>query len=536
MNEQDKAALQQLVATYGIEAVMALLQQAQQPAPEGAPAETETEMSAPADLRSVLAKIGEQLAAQKAQGEIAALRSQIAAIQADLTAQRNAPPAPEPRRAHVQPSAQIDNVRDLRYDHLGAADALFAAKVMGDRGIPMSEDFVRAMTNKVVDEAKGGKLFRGAPAGAKVVRHAVRSGVDGLFQTALNPYVRADELMATDSGAGSGQDWVGTYYATTIWDFIRQDLIVDQLISRGMMEEDIPAGAKTVVVPTVGADPTIYAANEANDTVDTALITEATATPSKQTTGSVSVSANELRAVVYRTLRLEETAVLNVASELNRSLQLAFAEAYEYVLINGDTDTSGNTNINLIDGTPASAPSKPKYLVANGFLKSPLVTTTGYSRDNGTAAMTDNDYLSTVSLLPGNIVSSMTRNGVFIVDYRTYLKTLQLASVKTVDALGNAATLINGELRAVWGVPVLNSGQMALANTAGKISATPGNNLYGRILFVVPRYWKAFWGRQLTIETDRDVRNNTTIIAASMVAGVAKRSTDGAAVSYRVVV
>ncbi len=512
----------------------------QQPAEAEAAPEVAMSAAPPAEGRSLIDQLSAFVQAKRAQqqnSDVAALRAEIAEMKRAQQAANNAPPAEQSvTRGARQPV--VSNMQDLRYDHLGPQDALFAAKLMTDRGIPMSETFVRAMTHKVVDGATSGKMFRDGEVGAKVARHARRMGVDGLLAEVSNPYARADELMASDSGAGKGQDWVGTYYATTAWDFIRQEPITQQLIQRGMMEEDIPAGAKTVIVPTVGADPTIYAANEANDTVDTGLFTEATATPSYQGTGSVTVSANELRAVVYRTLRLEETSVISVAQELNRSLQLAFAEAYEYVLVNGDTETSGNTNINLIDGTPASAPSKPKYLVSNGFLKSPLVTTTTYSRDNGTAALTDADYLSTVSLLPGTIVSSMTRNGVFLVDYRTYLKTLQLASLKTVDSVGSAATIINGELRGVWGVPVLNSGQMGLANTAGKIaSSSPSTtNIYGRILFVVPRYWKAFWGRQLTIETDRDVRNSTTIIAAHMVAGIAKRSTDGAAVSYRVVV
>lgn len=472
--------------------------------------------------------------------ELDSVRSQVTQLQQQM---QSAPPVQTPpvRRAPQQPAQpQITNMQDMRYDHLGASDAIFAAKLMSDRGIGMSDDFVRALSHKVVEAATANKLFRTQfDATNRVVRHARRLGVEGLSAGINNPYgtMRADEIMATDVSSG-GLDWAGTYYSTTMWDFIRQETIVADLVSRGMMEEDIPAGNKTVVVPTVGADPTIYAANEANDTVDTALLTEATATPSKQTTGSVTVTANELRALVYRTLRLEEASVVNVATELNRSLQAAFADAYEYISINGDTETSGNTNINLIDGTPGSAPAKPKYLVTNGMLKSPLVTTTGYSRDNGTNALTDNDYLSTVALLPANLVATMTRYGVFIVDYRTYLATLKLASLKTTDVAGSAATLINGELRAVWGVPVLNSGQMGLANTAGKIAGTNPSttNIYGRILFAVPRYWKAFWGRQVTIETDRDVRNSTTIIAAHMVAGIAKRSTDGAAVSYRVVV
>lgn len=495
------------------------------------------------DLRSLISERQRSLANQNLQQQVTQIQQTmetfIRSQQERDQAERNAPPAPATApRGHVPPTP-ITNVRDLRYDHMSASDALFAAKMLNDYNIAASEEFVRAVSHKVVDAASNGSMFRHDKTTGKVGRFVRSRGVEGV-QALLNedrsPMFRADEIMATDSGAGKGQDWVGTFYSSDLWDFIRVRPIMEQLISRGMKEVDIPAGAKTVVVPTKGADPVIYASVEANDIVDNAKRPEATAQPTYQGTGSVTVSANELRAVVYRTLRLEETAIVNVASELNAAMQLAFAEAQEYVVINGDTATSLNTNLNLIDGTPASSPQRPKYLVTDGMIKSPLITTTAYARDNGALALTDQDWLTTVGLLPAELIANMTEALAFIVDTRTWLKALQLAALKTADVAGNAATLVNGELKAIWGIPVLKSGQMALANTAGKISATPGNNTRGRILVVAPRYWQAFYGRGLTIETGRHVEQSVTVVAAHMVMGVAKRSTDGAAIAYNVAV
>ena len=91
------------------------------------------------------------------------------------------------------------------------------------------------------------------------------------------------------------------------------------------------------------------------------------------------------------------------------------------------------------------------------------------------------------------------------------------------------ATLENGVLTGIWGTEVLTSGQMALANSAGKIPSAGGT--LGRILAVIPQYWAIGWKRRVTMESLR-TRAGVTEVVSTMRAGFQYRTTEASAVSY----
>ncbi len=106
---------------------------------------------------------------------------------------------------------------------------------------------------------------------------------------------------------------------------------------------------------------------------------------------------------------------------------------------------------------------------------------------------------------------------------------------------GANASLFNGKVPPMYGVDVLRSGQMALANTAGKISATAGNNTLGRILSVYAPYWAMVWKRRINFETARIALAQSNVIIVSMRIGFRARhatlsSSKAAAVSYNLTV
>ncbi|MEK7556613.1 MAG: hypothetical protein AAB538_01415, partial [Patescibacteria group bacterium] len=107
---------------------------------------------------------------------------------------------------------------------------------------------------------------------------------------------------------------------------------------------------------------------------------------------------------------LEEDSLIPFVAQLRAQLQKAGQERLEHVIIDGDTTTTGSTNINDI-GNASAQTATNLHLLFNGFRKSPLVTTTANSRSGG--ALTPEDYLETVKLMGGAGVNAL---GVFDID------------------------------------------------------------------------------------------------------------------------
>jgi hypothetical protein len=216
--------------------------------------------------------------------------------------------------------------------------------------------------------------------------------------------------------------------------------------------------------------------------------------------------------------------------QTQRQMEESGADTIENIMLNGDTVLTTNTNLNLIDDTPTTQ----VYLVSDGMLKLPIITTAALRRDAG-ASLDETDYLSTYALLPLALRQRID-NLTFIVDGSTQLATSQLPSVKSKDVY-TAATLESGVVTQMWRVPVFASGQMGLANAVGKISATPGNNVKGRILLVYFPFWAFGWKRRITLEYDRWIESGSNMIVASMRLALTYRSaTQAAAASYNVAV
>lgn len=517
MTEEQKAMLAQLIAEFGQEAVMAAIQQTEQQ-PEAAPAPVaEVAMSAApaADARSIFATLRATLEANKKSADVEALRSRIAALEAE----RNAPPSAAPITRGAQRSGEgvnLNFIPDSKTRNLSASDMWFVQQALGTKGQPVSESFARTMIAKSVDHFQAP-----AKAGDEFAQNFVRS-----FGTK-----RADEIMATNI-AGQGTEWVGVAYATDLWEKIRVAPVFDAFRALGMMEMSLGQGQNSIYVPTEGADPTWYSAPEAND-ISSGRI-EVTSNPQFVGTGRVQVTPGTLKATVAWSEELDEDSLIPMASWLNTQMGRSAAEVAEYALINGDTVTTGNTNLNLIDGTPGTGASRPPYLATNGILKLPIITTPSLSYDANNTH-TEETYLEVLKKLP-NEVNGDVNNVVFIIGVREHFAALNIPAFKTKD-VNSQATVENGVLTRIFGRKLLMSGQIALANTAGKISVTGGNNLYGRIIAAVPRYWAVVNKRDVRFKLSEDPYNDAQLLRVSFRMGATYRSTmSAAAAAYEVAV
>jgi len=463
--------------------------------------------------------------ARNLRAQNAKLRGQAALHQ--LQAQRSAPPVDQPQQGDMTDGGNGNQsiAVSSRYAHLSGKQMAFIymAEVPEDvrlKGLDtaryINPDFVKHMAytlqRKVEAHERGDRQYPN-----ELDFNAIRS---------LIPR-RADELMAVAT-TGQGLEWVGVEYGSAVWNTIRQQPIFDKLIAGGMMQVEVPQGAASEYVLMEGADPIWNYAAEAVS-VDTSGDGEHVSDAQYMGTDRQLVTPAKFQSRVLITDELQEDSRVNVLAQLQTQQELKAALVLEDVFINGDTETAANTNINYIDSTPPTGTSRVASLGSNGALKLALVTNTANKRDG--AALSDQDYLATRRLFT-NALAADPSQMLFIVDTATMLKSLELVALKTQDVF-SMATLENGVLTGVWGTEVLTSGQMALANSAGKIPTAAGT--LGRILAVIPLYWAIGWKRRVTMENLR-TRPGVTEVVSTMRAGFQYRTNEASAVSYNLTI
>lgn len=406
-----------------------------------------------------------------------------------------------------QTAPRISDVQDMKYDHLSAEAALFAAKTLQSGNVQPSETLLRVAATKTLRAAERG---------------------NATFEPAMKAlgYLKADEVISTNL-SGYGQDWVGVAYDNNLWEKARAAVVYQSLLNKGAYEVAIPQGVNSIVIPAEGTDPTWYSMPEQNDE-DAVERLPIAAKSSKPSTTSRTLTPAQMGAMVRYTDIFDEDNFIRAAQFLANQMNKSAQENLEYVLLNGDTVTTASTNLNLIDGTP-SVDGKgrgPAYLTFSGMLKLPIITTTALSRDCG-VGFDESDFIDTMKLLPKAERQDRAKL-LFVTDSDTALAALNISTIKTRDVF-SAATLESGMLTRIFAVDVLESAQIPLANTAGKVSTTAGNNTKGRILLVRADQWAIGYKRRIRMETVRDVEAQATSVICTLRVGLTSRTTSGAA-------
>jgi len=120
---------------------------------------------------------------------------------------------------------------------------------------------------------------------------------------------------------------------------------------------------------------------------------------------------------------------------------------------------------------------------------------------------------------------------VFVTDIATYLKSLTIASFRTIDKFGPQATLLTGQLGAVEGAPVIVSQQMLKAASNGLVHSSTGNTT-GRLLAVNRSQWRVGYRRDLTVETTRDIQKRQNLMVVSFRVAFQERSGNRATATH----
>ena len=308
---------------------------------------------------------------------------------------------------------------------------------------------------------------------------------------------QANLKAAMDSAtAGSGDELVATGEAAALW----ADINVDTLVAGLFTRVDMPTNP--FEIPLQLGDVSWYPGTENTATTETAL-----------TTGRQTLTAYELVAEVPWSLTLEEDAVIAMAAEVRSTLVRNAVEVIDDVLLNADT--TAQNNINADGATIAvSTAGKAHWLVGfDGLLHLPLVDNTDQGNNHGAAPSADmfneaRGLLGKYGVRPSELA--------YIADVGTYIKSLGVGEFRTLDKLGPQATLLNGQLAQVDGIPVIVSEQLAQSDADGKVTNGGSSNTKGRLLAVNRTQWRLGFRRELMIETTRDIQKRQNIMVVSM--------------------
>jgi hypothetical protein len=360
------------------------------------------------------------------------------------------------------------------------------------------------------------------------------SGLEPNEAAIKEAFKAATDPMYT-AGSGYGSDWVGTAYSNDIWRMIR----AKQLIVSKLPSEVIPDGYSSKYWPVESVDPTWYAVPEAATMDATLKIPAATITSSQATTAVKQINLGKMGVRVMYTGELVEDSLVPFADQLREQLVKSGSDQVEHLVIDGDTETAATTNINCIGGTPVLG---TLYLLQNGFRKLALITNTANAR-SAAGSLSIQDFVETLWLMgPAGLAAADPSNVAFIIDPNVLKAASLLPEVLTKD-VSSVATLENGWITKIWGLPVLPSWFMhwksvtnpRKANTAGKVdTTTQANNTTGAILGVRFDQWKLAYKRRMSIELTRIANADSYEIVGLLRLGLGYRDTEASAISYNV--
>lgn len=308
----------------------------------------------------------------------------------------------------------------------------------------------------------------------------------------------ANEAMSTGQ-AGFGQE------------FVQEVVLSSELIERLNVDGSLLEGAtiklmnsKTLEAPVRGKKRRMFSTVE-NDSAPTggAVAGENT----KARTASVSLEAKTLIVTIYYSDELLEDSVIDIAEFVMGEITASYETSVHEILINGDTATTANTNINAIDGGVADLENgaKTETLLFDGGRK--LAFEKSATVDAGGNLAVENIRAGRALMGVKGLDPTKLR---LVPSLASYYELMSLSPVETIEKFGDAATIKNGVLVAIDGIKIVHREEMRKALASGKISKTAASNVKGSML--ITHQPSVVFGirRGLTTETSRYAEEQLT--------------------------
>lgn len=320
------------------------------------------------------------------------------------------------------------------------------------------------------------------------------------------------------TGAGVGDEFVPTNYSDQVFERLREA----SAVLANLPVIDLPSNPWRIPIP--GALPTTYLVTESTTDSGTAVAASDVGSAVKD------FDAKKISNHVKFTDELEEDSFLAIESYIRSAMIESLNNAIERIVLFGDETVTANTNINKIDGTPVTtAGAADNWLAAHGLVYQALIASNGKKADLGSDAVAAFPGLLGLmgmgAVNPSELIAFVNVNLMF--------KLMGNSAVVSVDKVGGQATIIKGMLGSLYGVPLIASSGMPLANAAGKVPAAGGT--LGNILIVKKNAAMIGFKRRPMIKEDEDVTKDLHTLVASArldVQLLQANGVDRAAVAY----
>lgn len=401
-----------------------------------------TTMEIREQLEAILAEREEAARIKAEAEELVALRDEVKAQKTRLDEIE----ADKERKIKHPTSSGIE-VKGTVWDQMDPEDRELVGMLMAKQGRALSEDLMRAIKGGLEENMPKYKAF--------------------LDEAEIKAIALMDK---TDTA-----NWVPANYEARIWDRLRVENRVASLFRQINMPTD------NYYLPVATAGPTVYVVPE--QTAGTPTLATGITT-SQVTDAKVTLASSKIGSAVWFSGEMDEDGVLPMLPIVRDQIGKAIDEAVEYVLLNGD-QTTGGANI-----TDTSAGTTSLCVAQDGLRHFGLVDATGFSANLGT--LTAADFITLRSTM--GIYGLNPEDIAYLCDYNTIYKAWDIDEVATLDKFGPNAVILKGQTAAVYGSPLIASGQMNKFGTDGKYHATPTK---GIVIAVHRPSWIIGWRRRI---------------------------------------
>jgi capsid protein len=305
-------------------------------------------------------------------------------------------------------------------------------------------------------------------------------------------FLKANELDHSTQ-ANFGDEWVPDLWSNDLWRRAR----IENSILPLFRSIDMPSNPYEL--PVESADPTVYFVPET--TAETELLISgsgAVIPDSKVGSAKVTLTAKKLALRVGFSAELVEDSIIPILSIYREQAERAIMDSIDFTILNGDTTNTATGNINSDDADPADT---QRYLALNGLLYTAITEDTTRKLDAGGTSPTLSliramrfKMLAAYALRPADIA--------YLVGGEVYAKLLGLDEFLTMEKIGTQATVRTGMIGSIDGSPVISSAEFGLAEADGKLSATPANNILGRMASVYTPNWWVGYKRRVAVSVD----------------------------------
>lgn len=448
-----------------------------------------------------------------------ALRAELAETKAML----NQPQRTETVADGVQPKGN-DHAPiyggDDKYTLVGDSDADVAVNLY------LTGEFLKATGKKLSPRAQQVMVAtaeRAIKAGAQP-RDFKSQRDHAAFLKMQNALDRADVIKAmTSTSSGNGDEWVPTFATSELW----VDTHLATRVASQIRRVDMPTNPYDL--PTQTADATFYYASSENTAV----------TASNPTTSKATLTAKKIQAEIDFSGEVTEDSIIPVVPALRANLVRRGAQVIDDLIVHGDTETAGTGNVNSDDAAPSASSF---YLALSGMRKFCLVTNTGQVKSFA-GAPTTTLYLNTRSKL--GRYGAMPSDLICVMPPTTSYAFQDVAGFKLAYEFGPQATVLTGQLGAIFGTPVIASEAIPgtsvdVTDADGKYTTTSpsSNDTKGWFVLFNVNHWVAGFRRGFQIESFRDIQKDQNILVASFRMGLIPSgiSTAHTAVGYNITV